>query len=59
MATKEVDFLEYCPLCVHYNEPDDRYPCDDCLAHPWNTDSHKPVEFVAKPSNDKKGANNA
>ena len=55
MATKEVYFLDYCPECIHYTEPDDKYPCDDCLAHPWNTDSHKPVEFVQKAE---KGAKN-
>lgn len=46
--TKEVYFNEYCKLCKNnlVNETED--PCNECLSHPTNTNSHKPVMFEKK-----------
>ena len=43
--TKEVYYKDYCKKCkyVKLKERDD--PCNDCLNHPYNIDSHKPVYF--------------
>lgn len=46
MAEKEVYFWRYCPKCVHIEEPEDSETCNLCLAFGWNTDSHKPINFV-------------
>ena len=48
MADKEVYFWRYCPKCTHYEEekPEDSETCDLCLTFGWNTDSHKPINFV-------------
>lgn len=42
---KEVYFFLYCPMCVYHVQEQDLYPCNDCLAHPSNTNSHVPVYF--------------
>lgn len=48
---KEVYFHEYCEKCKH-NNPDDpkglEEPCNECLDHPTNLYSHKPVKFEEK-----------
>lgn len=46
MSEKEVYFWKYCPRCKHINDPEDSDKCNSCLAQGYNTDSHKPVEFV-------------
>ena len=46
--TKEVYFDQYCPLCQHEKLKDYEDPCNECLDHFWNTDSHKPIFFKEK-----------
>lgn len=45
---KEVYFNEYCCRCKHYLESEDHPKCAVCLNEPFNTYSHKPVEFEEK-----------
>lgn len=45
---KEVYFGKYCPLCKHSKNLETDDPCEDCLNHPVNTYSHKPVNFEEK-----------
>lgn len=44
----EVEYDIYCPRCKHVTMGDEIDPCDDCLAHPFNTNSAKPVNFEEK-----------
>lgn len=45
---KEVYFDKYCKTCMHEktNEQDD--PCYECLHHPTNVYSHKPIKWEEK-----------
>lgn len=43
---KEVYFDQYCSKCVFKNTLEKDDPCDECLATPVNTYSHKPIKFV-------------
>lgn len=45
---KEVYFDKYCPTCKYETNLEAESPCDECLAHPSNTDSHKPVYWEEK-----------
>ena len=45
---KEVYFWEYCQTCKFSSTPEDEDPCDECLMHGSNTNSHKPVNWVAE-----------
>lgn len=45
---KEVYFDKYCNQCVYKDLDESQDPCDDCLACPMNTDSHKPVNYKEK-----------
>lgn len=47
-GTKEVYFNVYCEKCAYKDEKETEDPCDDCLNHPYNDDSHKPVRWEAK-----------
>lgn len=42
-----VEFDKYCKTCKHINVRDDKGfdPCHDCLNHPANTNSRKPVNY--------------
>lgn len=42
---KEVFFDVYCPSCKHKDEPETEKPCDECLGHPVNENSHKPYLY--------------
>lgn len=43
---KEVYYDKYCSKCIHKDEePLEDTPCDECLDHPVNWYSHKPVKF--------------
>lgn len=50
MATKEVYFDVYCPLCKHYKKDESEDPCWDCLNEGMNEDSHKPWKFEKQES---------
>ena len=45
---KEVDFAKYCKTCKYGKLPEHEDPCDDCLMHPCNENSHKPVKWEEK-----------
>lgn len=45
---KEVRFDLYCETCKHKDVSDIENPCDECLAHPANLNSIKPVNYTAK-----------
>ena len=40
---KEVYFDQYCKSCKHHGLEESKDPCNDCLAEPSNTNSHKPM----------------
>lgn len=42
---KEVYFWEYCKTCKYYQTYNDQDPCNECLSHPSNENSHKPVNW--------------
>ena len=46
---KEVYFHKYCPTCAHEKLSEQEQPCAECLEHPGNIDSHKPVKWEEKP----------
>ena len=43
---KEVYFDQYCKDCEHSSLKDTDEPCNECLDHPINLYSHKPVNWV-------------
>lgn len=44
----EVQFDYWCPKCVHKDLEETKDPCNECLDHPMNTNSTKPVRFQEK-----------
>lgn len=46
--SREVYFDQYCRLCKHSSLKESKDPCNDCLANPSNTDSHKPLNYESK-----------
>lgn len=42
---KEVYFAQYCGKCKYEHLQGDEDPCDECLEHNWNENSHKPVKY--------------
>lgn len=40
---KEVYFDQYCKSCKYHGLEESKDPCNDCLAEPSNTNSHKPM----------------
>lgn len=45
---KEVYFDQYCKSCKHHGLEESKDPCNDCLAEPINTNSHKPMNYESK-----------
>lgn len=45
---KEVYFDQYCKSCKHHGLEESKDPCNDCLAEPGNTNSHKPMNYESK-----------
>ena len=45
---KEVYFDQYCKTCKHHGLEESKDPCNDCLAEPSNTNSHKPMNYESK-----------
>ena len=41
----EVYFFQYCPICEHSGLKETKDPCNECLTHFFNQNSHKPVFF--------------
>lgn len=56
---KEVYFDQYCKSCKYHGLEESKDPCNDCLAEPSNTNSHKPMNYekrnfaIAKKSREK------
>lgn len=48
---KEVLYYPYCTSCEHYKSSEHVYPCNDCLEHPANENTHKPINFKLKEKN--------
>lgn len=46
-----VEFDRYCEICQHEKLTETDSPCDECLEHPVNADSNKPVHFEPKSKN--------
>jgi hypothetical protein len=42
---KEVRFDLYCEKCKHNGRKESEEPCCECLEHPLNDASQKPVKF--------------
>lgn len=51
---KFVSFKDYCPICRYKDVNGGEDPCDECLHHPINDYSEKPVNF--KPAEDTQSA---
>ena len=47
-SEKEVYFYKYCKTCKYAELKGDEEPCNECLANPTNTYSHKPVNYKEK-----------
>lgn len=45
---KEVRFDIYCKHCEHQNTKETADPCNDCLDHPSNSNTEKPIWFREK-----------
>lgn len=45
---KEVRFDIYCKSCVYKNLKETDDPCNDCLDHPSNSNTAKPVWYRGK-----------
>ena len=45
---KMVEFEEYCPRCKYLDYEEEEYPCCECLEHPMNEYSHKPVKYETR-----------
>lgn len=43
-----VDFEKYCGACKHKKKKEHEQPCRECLEHPTNEYSHKPVRWEEK-----------
>lgn len=42
---KEVYYDPYCGKCKHKKKKEEEEPCAECLNHPVNEFSHRPVKF--------------
>lgn len=40
-----VEFDQYCKTCQHEKLAENEPPCDECLDHPVNQESHKPYYY--------------
>lgn len=45
---REVDFFKFCKECKYKEKTDTEDPCHECLGHPVNLYSNKPVKWEAK-----------
>lgn len=48
MAEKEVLYSKYCSSCKYWDLDEAEDPCNECLNHPSNTDSHRPIHWKEK-----------
>lgn len=52
-SKKEVFFELYCDKCEYADASETSDPCNDCLAYPYNINSHKPIHFKEKIDEDR------
>ena len=45
---REVNFEKYCGICKHLDCPESADPCFECLDHPLNYCTDRPVNWEAK-----------
>lgn len=45
-----VEFVQWCNKCKYENSDSTLDPCNDCLNHPVNQDSRRPVNFTPRNS---------
>ena len=50
---KFVDFKKYCERCMYKNTKETKDPCNECLDHPVNIHSHKPINYEERPTKKK------
>ena len=43
-----VDFATYCPKCKNWKTEENEEPCNECLEHPMNLYTDRPVKFEEK-----------
>lgn len=43
-----VYFGRYCKSCKHEKLEENEPPCNECLEHPVNLNSHKPINYEDK-----------
>lgn len=48
MAKREVDFYKYCRTCKYEENDENEKPCYECLKHPANINSRKPINYKEK-----------
>lgn len=50
-AMKEVDYSKYCKMCKNRDLKENEEPCWECLTNPVNEDTHRPVMFEERGTN--------
>lgn len=45
---REVNYEKYCEICKHLDCPESADPCFECLDHPLNYCTDRPVNWEAK-----------
>lgn len=55
---KEVHFDEYCKTCKYKDLKEVKDPCNECLEHPMNLYTHKPVGWKEMDKSTKEVTNN-
>ena len=44
----KITYNDYCKSCKHEKLEENEPPCDECLEHPVNLNSHKPINYEDK-----------
>ena len=55
---REVRFDLYCRDCTHNEVPETKSPCNECLEHPVNLYTYRPVNWKEMDKNTKEVTNN-
>lgn len=50
---QEVYFVKYCRTCKYRKLWDYQEPCNECITHPYREDSHKPIKWEGKETDDR------
>ena len=43
-----VEFWRYCETCEYKELDENKEPCEECLDHPWNEYTSKPINWKEK-----------